>query len=197
MWPSGSAAAHRGREAPVVRRAHRVVPDVRHEHAPGAADVGGVPGVLGPHVPQKFWRTTKRDSRCVGPCALPETLVCPMDSGHAVHPAAADLVAPLMVWLCVGLYDEPVRDCSATSGPAATSGCTAGSATPSGWRSRCCRPGCESIRGPGPDWIGPAAACRMMPRCRRRRRGTCRRSTNGTSPPTTARSQVFSRTACG
>ncbi len=48
----------RGRQAAAVRRAHHLVPHVRDEHAAGAQDVGGVPGVLGPHVHQRPGKTT-------------------------------------------------------------------------------------------------------------------------------------------
>ena len=46
--------ADRSAEAPAVRRTHRVVSHVRHEHAAGADVVGGIPGLLGSHVPQRI-----------------------------------------------------------------------------------------------------------------------------------------------
>ena len=108
-------------------------------------------------------------------------------------PLQRHLVAPFMVWLCVGLYDEPVRELLGYKLVAPRRvAAPPRSATWSGWRSRCCRLGYASTRVPAPGWIEPAAACRTTPRCRRRRPATCRRSTSGTSRPTIARSQVFS-----
>ncbi len=54
----------RGPEAPAVRRARHLVPDVRDEHAAGAQDLGGIPGVLGSHVPQRVGEQLRRRARC-------------------------------------------------------------------------------------------------------------------------------------
>ena len=50
----------RGREAPAVRRARAVVPDVRHEHAAGARDAGRRSRSTGKPSAATSWRSTAR-----------------------------------------------------------------------------------------------------------------------------------------
>ena len=85
-WPD------RGAEAAVVRRAHHVVPHVRDEHAAGAQDVGGVPGLLGSHVPQRLGEQLRgtRGARSIDDA---QTSVAAMDSRLAVASAAESVRA--------------------------------------------------------------------------------------------------------
>ena len=51
-------------EAATVRRAHRVVPDVRHEHAAGARRPGRTSESTGITCAARCWRTTSPHARC-------------------------------------------------------------------------------------------------------------------------------------
>ena len=79
---------HRGAEAPAVRRARRVVPDVRHEHASGAEELGRLPGLLGSHV-QRGAGDQLRRARGAQPDRVAETAFRGMDSGPAVGVCSA------------------------------------------------------------------------------------------------------------
>ena len=172
------------REAPTVRRARPLVLDVRHEHAAGAEDLGGVPGLLEPHVHRGAGEQQGR-SRRAGP-ARPAQAPVRDWMPDWMWSAQRKLLATFFVWFTVGLYDPPVRKLMGYSWSRRDE-----------WLHRRfgdlvhltfarCRSGPGCIRAPAPDGTGPPDGCPPIHRCRRPRHATSRRWNTAATGCTTA-----------
>lgn len=98
----------RGTETPTVRRARHLVPDVRHEHAAGAEDAGGIRCLLG----SMCWRNSENTWAAREVLNL-STMPKPLNAQwipDRLWSVYLRLMEPFAVWVTVGLYDEPVRE---------------------------------------------------------------------------------------
>ena len=98
--------ADRGREAAAVRRTRAVVPDVRHEHAAGSGDLGGV---------QEYWDAKCRDELEINRATLDIFTIRIPKPWFVLMPTPIwdQLFKPMVGaqrWIAAGLFDPAVRE---------------------------------------------------------------------------------------
>ncbi|WP_373368815.1 oxygenase MpaB family protein [Candidatus Mycobacterium methanotrophicum] len=98
----------RGAEAPAVRRACAVVPDIWHERAPSPAD-GEEFGVYWDHMCREVSENDFAARAVLNSTELPKPPFAQWLPDR-LWTLQRKLLAPFFVWLTVGLYDPPVRE---------------------------------------------------------------------------------------